>query len=319
MFKFKKKPTAKPVYSLIGFLDKIGFSQVFTFWIIIIFFFGIVYFLLAYVPGNSLRYSGEVITTNAGGFLNSLYFSFITATSLGYGDVAPLGVSKFLSGFEVIIGLIIYGVLISKLVGVKQEVLLEEVYNISYEEIIDRLRSGLYLFRSDINRMLEKIETDTIKEREIKDLWILFSSLDTTLTNIKQLIIPAKSEKYYHKRIDVFRLELFLNSVHLSMKKILELLRTLKTHELEWRNDLLVTSIEDDIKVVREIIEYQSKKSNEKKVSDKLKELKNTINEIERELKAEEKKEEPNQEKAEGKKQEPKEEEKKRKRTKKKK
>ena len=112
------------------------------------------YFFLANIPGNSLNVGGKVIFPDNEGFVNSLYFSFITATSLGYGDVVPIGISKFLAGFEVIIGLIVYGVLISKLVGVKQEVLLEEVYNISYEEIIDRLRSGLYLFRSDINRNL---------------------------------------------------------------------------------------------------------------------------------------------------------------------
>ena len=209
MVDFKRKLAKKPSYSLVVLLDKISFSQVFTFWIIIIILFSIIYFLLAHAPGNSLSMGERLIIPNTDGFFNSLYFSFITATSLGFGDVVPVGISKFLSGFEVIIGLIIYGVLISKLVGVKQEVLLEEVYNISYEEVIDRLRSGLYLFRSDINRVLEKIETDTIKQREVKDLWILFSNLDTTLTDIKQLIIPAKSEKYYHKKIDVFRLELF--------------------------------------------------------------------------------------------------------------
>jgi len=286
MPKVQRKPFKKPVYGMFRFIDKISFAQVFTFWLVIIVFFGIVYFLLAFLPGNSLRYDDIVLRPDLSGFVNSLYFSFITATGLGYGDVAPLGLSKFLSGFEVILGLIIYGVLISKLVGVKQEVLLEEVYNISYEEVIDRLRSGLYLFRSDINRVLEKIETGSVKHREIKDLWILFSSLDTTLTNIKKLIIPSKKEPYYYKRIDVFRLELFLNSIQLSMNKILELMRTLKAHKLEWRNDLLVTSIEDDVGVVREIIAYESKRSHEKRVVDKLAELSKTINNIKKEVKS---------------------------------
>jgi len=281
----QRKPIKRPAYGLVKFLDRISFAQVFTFWIIIIVFFGMIYFLLAPIPDNSLRYGNDMISSDANGFINSLYFSFITATSLGYGDIAPLGISKFLSGLEVILGLIVYGVLISKLVGVKQEVLLEEVYDISYEEVIDRLRSGLYLFRSDINRVLEKIETGTVKQREINDLWILFSSLDTTLMNIKKLIKPAKTHKYYYKKLDVFRLELFLNSIQLSMNKILELLRTLKAHKLNWRDELLETSIAGDVGVVREIIEYQVKKSNEKRVVDKLNELNKTINDIENEVK----------------------------------
>ena len=287
-----KKPLRRPAYKLVKFLDKISFSQVFTFWLIVIIIFAGAYFFLSSWPGNSLRDGSTPIQYNMEGFVNSLYLSFITATSLGYGDVVPMGVSKFLSGFEVILGLIIYGVLISKLVGVKQEVLLEEVYNISYEEIIDRLRSGLYLFRSDINRTIEKIETDTIKHREINDLWILFSGLDTTLINIKNLIKPSRTEKYYYKKLDALRLELFLNSIQLSMDKILELIRTLKTHELEWGNELLIDSIEEDLNVVEEIIEYQIKKSNEKRVEDKLKELKKTLNEVEVELMESEREEE---------------------------
>lgn len=291
MVKVKAAPIKKPVYGLFRIIEKTKFSQVFTFWLIMIILFGLVFFLLANVPDNSLRYTGKMISSDLDGFFNSLYFSFITATALGYGDIAPVGISKFLAGFEVILGLIIYGVLISKLVGVKQEVLLEEVYNISYEEIIDRLRSGLYLFRADVSRALEKIENETIKQREVHDLWIFFSGLDTTLINIKNLIIPGRSEKYYHKQIGAFRLELFLNSIQLSMDKIIELVTALKGHKLNWKNELLITSIEDDVKVSREIVDYLFKKGAEKKIVDKVEELQKSLDIIENELEEKEHKE----------------------------
>ncbi|MBU2441532.1 MAG: potassium channel family protein, partial [Nanoarchaeota archaeon] len=176
-----KKRTKESSYKIVEFFNSISFGQVFLYWFLIIIIFGAVYFLLSMTPNNTLMYRGEIIAFNKAGFINSLYFSFITSTSLGYGDIAPLGICKFLSGFEVMLGLIMYGVLISKIVGVKQEIILEEVYDISYEEVIDRLRSGLYLFRSDANRIIEKIETGTIKQREVRDLWILFSNLDNNL------------------------------------------------------------------------------------------------------------------------------------------
>lgn len=287
----KRANRRSPAYGLFKVVENIKFSQVFTFWLIMIILFGLVFFLLGYVSDNSLRYVGNMISPNWDGFFNSLYFSFITATSLGYGDIVPVGISKFIAGFEVIIGLIIYGVLISKLVSVKQEVLLEEVYNISYEEVIDRLRSGLYLFRADVNRMLEKIETGTIKQREIHDLWILFSGLDTTLLNIQKLVKPTASEKFYHKRLDAFRLELFLNSIQMSVNKMLELIKSLKSNHIKWKNDMIITSMEDDIKVTRQIVDFLFKRGAEKKVIDKLEELQKSLDEVEAELSDKEHKE----------------------------
>lgn len=37
-------------------------------------------------------------------FLNSLYFSVVTFTTLGYGDILPLGISKFFAGIEALLG-----------------------------------------------------------------------------------------------------------------------------------------------------------------------------------------------------------------------
>jgi len=292
-----KHKLVSPVEKLIFFLDRISFAKVFLLWLVIILLFASVYFLLSVNSANSLIYRGTAISRDLQGFFNSIYYSFITITTTGYGDVSPNGLAKLFAILEVVSGVILTGVLISKLIGVKQERILEEVYDISYEEIIDRLRSGLYLFRSDVNRILEKIESGTIKPREVKDIWMIFSGLDTTLTNIKNLIMPNKDEKYYYKRLDVFRLELLLNSIQLSMNKMHELIKILNTHQLDWKNDLIMTSIRSDISAVREIVDYEAKKSHDKKVVDKLDGLRKSLWEIECEEKGEEDKNKPREEK----------------------
>ena len=43
-----------------------------------------------------------------------VYFSVVTITSLGYGDLHPMGFSKFLAGVEIIIGLVFVGIMIAK-------------------------------------------------------------------------------------------------------------------------------------------------------------------------------------------------------------
>ena len=287
-----KHKLASPVEKLIIFLDRISFAQVFLLWIVIILVFAAIYFFLSIYPAHALGYKGNAISRDFPGLFNAIYYSFITITTTGYGDVSPNGLTKLFAILEVVSGVILTGVLISKLIGVKQERILEEVYDISYEEIIDRLRSGLYLFRSDVNRILEKVESETIKPREVKDIWMIFSGLDTTLTNIKNLIMPNKDEKYYYKRLDVFRLELLLNSIQLSMNKMLELVKGLNSHQLDWKNDLIITSIHSDTFAVREIIDYEAKKSHDKKVVDKLNGLRKSLGEIELEEKGEEKGEE---------------------------
>jgi voltage-gated potassium channel Kch len=37
-------------------------------------------------------------------FLNSLYFSVVTFTTLGYGDISPVGVARFIAAFEAFLG-----------------------------------------------------------------------------------------------------------------------------------------------------------------------------------------------------------------------
>jgi hypothetical protein len=292
-----KRKFRSPVEKVVIFLDRISFAHVFLLWLVIILVYAAIYYFLSISPANALNYRGVGISRNLPGLFNSVYYSFITITTTGYGDVSPNGLSKLFAILEVVSGVILTGVLISKLIGVKQERILEEVYDISYEEIIDRLRSGLYLFRSDVNRILEKVESESMKPREVKDIWMIFSGLDTTLTNIKNLIMPNKDERYYYKRLDVFRLELLLNSIQLSMNKMLDLVKGLNSHQLDWKNDLIITSIHSDISAVREIIDYEAKKSHDKKVMDKLDSLRRSTWEIESEEKGEEEKGKPKEEK----------------------
>lgn len=47
--------------------------------------------------------------------LNSLYFSVMTATTTGYGDIVPEGASKLLASLESITAFLIFGIFLAKL------------------------------------------------------------------------------------------------------------------------------------------------------------------------------------------------------------
>jgi hypothetical protein len=62
--------------------------------------FGIAFYLM-----NNAGLFGSLIGNFDGSLLDSVYFSFTNYTTLGYGDIEPLGAMRFLAGLEAITGL----------------------------------------------------------------------------------------------------------------------------------------------------------------------------------------------------------------------
>ncbi|GGY72456.1 ion transporter [Marinobacter zhanjiangensis] len=50
---------------------------------------------------------GELAGNYSGEFLDTVYFSFTTFTTVGYGDIEPLGVLRYLTGLEGLTGLVL--------------------------------------------------------------------------------------------------------------------------------------------------------------------------------------------------------------------
>lgn len=92
---------------------------------------GIAYTFLSLFPGQGLA-RGPVT------FLDGLYFSVVTISSLGYGDLHPVGVARALASIEVLGGLLLVGVLVSRLVSQKQEEMLEYLERANVIHAFDR-------------------------------------------------------------------------------------------------------------------------------------------------------------------------------------
>lgn len=106
--------------------------------VVIVIGFGIVYTCLTPIGhgiGQNLTPLSE--TTLRGG----IYFSVVTVSSLGYGDMHPVGISKALAGLEVLLGLAVIGIMIAKVTSQRLS------YHVSR------------LFSSDAQKRLENIAT----------------------------------------------------------------------------------------------------------------------------------------------------------------
>ncbi|NVJ96958.1 MAG: pentapeptide repeat-containing protein [Alphaproteobacteria bacterium] len=80
--------------------------NVIVFSIILIFVCAIAYFLLGTTSsGEAVGFSSaQDWQTNIGHFLNSLYYSVVTFTTLGYGDITPVGASRLVAAIEAFTG-----------------------------------------------------------------------------------------------------------------------------------------------------------------------------------------------------------------------
>lgn len=113
------------VYSLIFAMIVIGF--------------GIVYTLLTPF-GHGI--AQNLIPLSDVSLFGGIYFSVVTVSSLGYGDMHPVGFSKALAGLEVFTGLTVIGIMIAKVTSQRLS------YHVSR------------LFSSDAQKRLENIATE---------------------------------------------------------------------------------------------------------------------------------------------------------------
>lgn len=235
-----------------NFFDKITFKQTFIFWICFIFVFGVMYFVLSFSESNSVLYGGEKLSHNLFGFLEAQYYSFITGLSASqfYGDFLSKGWSRFLAVFETLCGLLLFGVLITKLVSVKQERILEEIYGISFDEKIHRIRYAFYLFRVEVNKLLGFLDGFSRKPFSILSL---ISSFNIALQDTYDLVCVNND---FAKNVDAVRLELLIVGIERSFLKLSILLKKLESKNISWRN-------EDTLQKIRSVIDVSIKLSSQ--------------------------------------------------------
>lgn len=231
---------------LITWIDKLKFYYIFFIWVGIVVLFGIIYYISS-DSSSFLRYN-DGTNSVIGNVVDAIYFSFITATSTGFGDIIPFGNFKFVAIIEVLFGLVLLAVVTSKLVSIKQDIILNEIYELSFNERINRMRSSLLLFRQNASRIITLIEINKIRTREVNDLYIQISLLEDTLSEIQQIMSQRKNNMFI-KGIDPLNAELLFNSTNTSFSKLSELLKVLNQENRDWKRNITVNMINRCIKL----------------------------------------------------------------------
>lgn len=96
------------------------------------------------------------------GLGDALYFSIVTISSLGYGDIRPIGWARAMVGLEVTIGLGFLGLLVAKVSSVKQDYILRRIYT----EAVDT-KLATYVHELEQQRNLYRMTSQLLLDGDI--------------------------------------------------------------------------------------------------------------------------------------------------------
>lgn len=138
---------------LAGLVDRLGdwsIARLLGIWIGMTVGMGVVYWAWDVLTGDGLRVGSVPLSFRWQDLLTDVYFSFVTALSIGYGDVTPVGPVRILAILEGAAGLLLFGCVISKLVSRRQEDLTREIHRLAFEGRLERVRTNLHFLRGDL-------------------------------------------------------------------------------------------------------------------------------------------------------------------------
>ncbi len=143
-------------------IDRLSTFQLFMVWAATVLFCGIGYWLGAVAGEHGLMEAGTPLGSDLHGLGGALYFSFVTATSVGYGDIIPLGVARAIAVAESVTALLIFGAVVAKFVSHRQDELVREIHRVTFDERLDRVQSNLHVVISELLAIMSICERPTM-------------------------------------------------------------------------------------------------------------------------------------------------------------
>ncbi len=152
---------------LLDVVERQSTSQLFLAYLAMIVLCGGVYWLVGLSPYHGLSAGGIPVEMNLRGLATAIYFSFVTATSVGYGDVVPVGAVRIIAVAEAVTGLLIFGAVIAKFVSRRQDEIVREIHRVTFEERLDRVQTNLHLVLSELQAVAMMCDDGTCRPERI--------------------------------------------------------------------------------------------------------------------------------------------------------
>jgi hypothetical protein len=158
----------EPGHTLVDLFERRSTADLVTLWFATILACALVYWVVSATGFGGLREGDRALRGDTRGFLTSLYFSFVTATSVGFGDVVPRGVLRGIAIVEAVVGLLVFGAVVSKLVSRRQEHVIEEIHRIAFEDRLERVQADLHLVLIELQEISRQCRSRDSEQNQIR-------------------------------------------------------------------------------------------------------------------------------------------------------
>lgn len=213
---------AARLHKLVQHISEMSYGAILAFYSSSILLFAFIYFLMGTFMGVAIVSSfGSIEPTS---FWDFLYFSVITATSTGYGDLVPVGYARIFAGIESFAGLFLLAVFVSKIISHKQDIALKSIHQTSFKTAVHEMREDLYIARKDFDRAIGLLTKDnTLAESEWERVTIACDYIEHLLEEIPNFY---DMENHLHV-IDTKRESMLVEAVRRTLGRLSTLLALL--------------------------------------------------------------------------------------------
>lgn len=157
----------RPGGALLDLVEHLSTIRLALIWLAVILVCAGIYWLVGLLGHPSLVEHDQPVRSLA----DAVYFSLVTATSVGYGDLLPVGAVRAVAVAEAVAGLLIFGALIAKLVSRRQDELVGEIHRIAREQRLDRVQTNLHMLVAEFQSLVATPEgTDVSLEQMVTRL-----------------------------------------------------------------------------------------------------------------------------------------------------
>ncbi len=217
------------MHKLVDRINALPHKVILSIWGGSLIFFALIYTTLSYFPGNGPVGINDASVVHR--FFNSLYYSVITATNTGYGDIVPLGYSRIFAALQSIIELFLFALFVAKLVSNRQDKALHEIHELSFELLFRNIREDFYLARNDFDHVTEIIhQSGRVSDTEWERLVIGYQHITSLLQEIPDFY-DITSDLYI---IDPGREILLLEAVQRTMERLNNMLVIMREANIDY-------------------------------------------------------------------------------------
>ncbi|UST75347.1 potassium channel family protein [Pseudomonas siliginis] len=193
-------------------------------------------------------------------FRDACYFSLVTMTTLGYGDLQPLGYARLLASIEAVTGLVFAGYAISQVVSLKQERLIEhlveEQFTFKYNACLASLVEGKELIgdrrREGKELIVSGKKTEISNSPGLNDRQFMFNQGNPFYPALRSMKLLNECADYAHHHQ---KTKALLSTVEAAFHQIEELISLVRKYLLTLNQLKVVWNTPRTLSILKDLLE----------------------------------------------------------------